>query len=71
MNRLLVWFGFCRHRHISWPQGREGQVSVVCLDCTRRMNYDWKTMRIGKPEPMGPFAFRILVEVKETKCQDV
>lgn len=50
MNRFLVWLGVCRHRQISWPQGRmiEGRCVVQCFDCGQRLFYDWPQMRIAK-----------------------
>jgi hypothetical protein len=34
----------CKHRQLTWPQGRAGQVHVTC---GREFRYDWDRMRIG------------------------
>lgn len=43
---LLAIFGFCPHRHISWPQTKGGATTVQCHDCHRSVAYDWAEMRI-------------------------
>lgn len=54
---LNTLFG-CSHNRITFPltpsrrmatsANRHGTY-VVCLDCGREFNYDWKEMRIGEP----------------------
>ena len=56
----------CQHRNLSMPMSPTGTRAVnspptfvVCLDCGKRFEYDWKQMRIvqaGRPldEKSGP-----------------
>jgi len=46
----------CRHRKTSFPMtpvektaSGESGTFVVCLDCGKRLKYDWDRMRSGKP----------------------
>src|SRR2546428_10460094 len=48
----------CRHRRttfplspVSRPGAPQGDKYVVCLDCGKRLPYDWERMRIGTPAP--------------------
>ncbi len=60
VDRLSV----CAHRRTTLPmtgwvdatasahRDATGEMYVVCLDCGRRLPYDWKKMRLGKhPAP--------------------
>jgi hypothetical protein len=55
----------CAHRKTTFPltPGRRSGYStdsletraktyVVCLDCGREFDYDWKTMKVGEPMPI-------------------
>lgn len=45
MRLLALIFG-CRHRRYSWPQRDAEQcLYVMCLDCSRRLEYNWETMK--------------------------
>jgi hypothetical protein len=55
MGRLFeILFG-CRHRRLSRPltpepeRGNARRTYVVCLDCGKRLAYDFETMRVGEP----------------------
>lgn len=39
----------CPHRHMTMPitTRRGHDPYVVCLDCGKAFNYDWKEMRLG------------------------
>jgi hypothetical protein len=59
MNTLLNALFGCSHRRTTFPltparkvgksNGRNGATYVVCLDCGKEFDYDWKEMRIGEP----------------------
>ena len=50
IGSLSQWLFGCRHRNVTWPQSRRGDPHRVpyvnCLDCGRRMKYDWKKMSV-------------------------
>jgi len=51
LDPLLSLFGFCRHRHVTWPQRRRvngiyvGPPMQVCTECGKTWVYDWEHMR--------------------------
>lgn len=47
---MIHWFFSCLHRRTSFPQTdpRTKQTSVQCLDCGKRLEYDWGAMRQGR-----------------------
>ncbi len=47
MRWLLSVFGVCRHDRLTWPQTHGGRCTTVCLDCTRRLHYDFERMQLG------------------------
>lgn len=53
MRWFFALFGGCLHAHASFPQtpvrkgGFRGQTYVCCLDCGRRFEYDWQSMKRG------------------------
>ena len=58
MNTLLNVFFGCSHRRTTFPitpARKAGKTNsrtntyVVCLDCGREFDYNWKEMRIGQP----------------------
>jgi hypothetical protein len=63
---LADWLYGCSHRKTSFPitlragAGVNGQRSaqtdtyVVCLECGRRLPYDWTMMRITRPRRPAP-----------------
>jgi hypothetical protein len=56
MNFLLRLVFGCLHSRISFPftpvrKGFRGQTYVVCLDCGREFQYDWKTFSMGEEIP--------------------
>ena len=59
LDPLLSLFGFCRHRHVTWPQRRRvngiyvGPPMQVCTVCGKTWVYDWEHMRPMKGEPDG------------------
>ena len=46
------WLFSCSHPNTSFPQttgtAPDKQTTVVCLDCGRKLEYDWEKMRRGK-----------------------
>ena len=49
----------CQHRNLSMPMSLTGSRAittpatfVVCLDCGRRFEYDWKQMRLHSGRPI-------------------
>lgn len=44
MTLLRLLFG-CRHKRFTFPQTIGGVTHVACLDCGKRVGYDWKLMR--------------------------
>jgi len=49
----------CGHKHYTWPMGR--RPTVQCLDCGRRIRYDWDRMRLTEAlddQPMGIYERR-------------
>lgn len=52
---LVDWLFACSHRKKSFPMTlrtstQKVETYVVCLECARRFEYDWTTMRIiGQP----------------------
>lgn len=47
--RLVVAYVFrCHHRNTSFPMSPRGRnvTYVVCLDCGRQLDYDWKRMEL-------------------------
>lgn len=48
----------CQHRNLSRPMSLTGSGAekapstfVVCLDCGKRLEYDWKRMRVQSGRP--------------------
>jgi hypothetical protein len=53
---LNAMFG-CTHQRTTFPQtpGRSKTATyVVCLDCGKEFNYNWKEMRVGQPVTAPP-----------------
>ena len=60
-NALLNAIFGCGHRNTTFPltairkpgslatHSSANRTYVVCLDCGTELNYDWATMRVGKP----------------------
>lgn len=59
LNSLFeIVFG-CAHRRTTFPltpsrnlrraEGARGGTYIVCLDCGKEFDYNWKEMRIGSP----------------------
>ena len=45
---LLSFVGRCDHRRYTFPQtDKSGNTTVCCLECGRRLPYDWANMRRG------------------------
>jgi hypothetical protein len=57
---LLALFGGCLHARTTFPQtpvrtgSFRGRPYVCCLDCGRRFDYDWESMRVGAEIPPRP-----------------
>lgn len=75
MFDLLLHLFSCRHKRttrpttpVSKPGEPAGATYVVCLDCGKRIAYDWNEMRMGKaiPQPVTSLAPG-LAGTKETK----
>jgi len=55
LNSLMEVFFGCSHKRTTFPltPARRGAnrhgTYVVCLDCGKEFDYDWKEMRIGEP----------------------
>ena len=58
----------CAHRKTTFPltagRGR-GAAYVVCLDCGKEFDYDWKEMRMGE----AVLAHREVAVSVRTKCE--
>lgn len=63
MNSLLEIFLGCSHRRTTFPitparnarrqEGARRGTYIVCLDCGKEFDYNWKEMRIGNQlEPL-------------------
>jgi RNase P subunit RPR2 len=40
------FWGGCWHQRYTFPQTRQGETSVTCLACGKRMRYDWQAMKV-------------------------
>ena len=58
INTLLNALFGCSHRRTTFPltparkvgkSGNRNGTYVVCLDCGKEFDYNWKEMRIGEP----------------------
>ena len=56
---IAGWLSGCSHRKKAFPftprsiganlpPGKQAETYVVCLDCGRKLAYDWTRMRIGR-----------------------
>jgi RNA polymerase subunit RPABC4/transcription elongation factor Spt4 len=52
LDALWSLLGICRHRRYTFPQSDKvtKQATVCCLDCGRRLTYDWEGMRVVNPD---------------------
>ena len=42
---LLTWLIGCRHPGTTWPQGKQNNAHITCLDCGAEFSYDWQEMK--------------------------
>jgi RNA polymerase-binding transcription factor DksA len=42
---LRVFLNRCAHEHTTWPRKVGFRTYIVCTDCGREIDYDWKEMR--------------------------
>jgi hypothetical protein len=51
LEKFLRWLLQCDHSRTTFPQGRDPNAHVTCLDCGQEFAYDVRTWTRGSAQP--------------------